>query len=525
MSEPRGLVRSSAVVAVGTGLSRVTGLLRTVVLAWALGTTILADSYNLANTTPNILYDLLLGGILSATLVPVFVENLQRGDDDGTDAIVTVTSVLLVAATALTMLAAPWIVALYTARGGAADTARLDEVTAAAVPLLRLFLPQVFFYGITTLATGLLNTRDRFAAAAFAPVLNNVVVICVLVAFRRVAGTDSADVSQVLADRSLLWLLGLGTTAGIVAMALVLWPAVRGAGIRLRWRFELRNPSVVKVARLSGWTLGYVIANQIALFVVLRLASQSGEGAVSAYSYAYLFFQLPYGLFAASVMTAAMPELSRRAAADDHPGFARHFGLALRLVVTIVLPFSILLVVLARPAVSVLLQRGEFDAGSSALTAGTLGAFAVGLVGFSVYLLAMRGFYAFKDTRTPFLVNLGENGLNIALALVLVGRYGVRGLALAFALAYLVFAVVGLVVLGRRVGGVADRRQLALLARVGLAGLVLGAVSLGLRGVLGADSGTQALVRLAVAGGGGLAAYVAVLAATGALPSRTALRS
>jgi putative peptidoglycan lipid II flippase len=520
----RGLLRSSAVVAVGTGLSRVTGLLRTVVLAWALGTTVLADSFNLANTTPNILYDLLLGGILSATLVPVFVDNLRNGDDEGTDAIVTVTTVLLVAATALTVLAAPWIVSVYTGRMSG-EPERLAQLTAASVPLLRLFLIQIVFYGLTTLATGLLNTRDRFAAAAFAPVLNNVVAIGVLVAFRRLAGSGAPTVEQVTNDAGLLWLLGLGTTAGIVAMALVLWPAVRRAGIAVHWRFQPRHPSVIRVVRLSGWTVGYVIANQVALFVVLRLAVGAEEGAASAYSYAYLFFQLPYGLFAASVMTAAMPELSRRAAAGDRPGFAHHFGTALRLVVVVVLPLSVLLVILARPTVSILLERGAFSAASTELTATTLAAFAVGLVGFSVYLLAMRGFYAHADTRTPFFINVGENLLNVVLAVALVGRYGVTGLALAFALAYLVAGAVALWVLRAKVGGLIERDQAWLLAKIAVAAVALGIVGVLLDGVVGANSGAGAWLRVSAVGVAAMAAYGVALAVLGALPDELTRRA
>ncbi len=219
------LVRSSAVVGLGTALSRVTGLLRVSALA-ALGLGRLTDVYNIANSTPNIVYELLLGGILTATLVPLYVEHYENNDQRATDAINSVAIATLAVISVLGFIAAPWIIDLYTLRlHGAGKVAQ----QALATDLLRWFMPQVFFYGLTALATAMLNARRRFAAAAFAPVLNNVVVISVLLALPRVA-SEPPTVTSVLQDPALVVLLGLGTTAGIVAMALVLLPALRHAG-------------------------------------------------------------------------------------------------------------------------------------------------------------------------------------------------------------------------------------------------------------------------------------------------------
>ena len=284
------LVRSSAVVGVGTGLSRLSGLLRVGALTYALGATALSDSYNLANNTPNIVYELILGGILSATLVPIFVDHLETKDDEGTSTVVTVALVCLGVLTVVAMLAAPLIIHVYTLRLPA-DEAR--EQAAVAVPLLRLFIPQIFFYGLMSLGSALLNARRSFFAPAYAPILNNVVVIGVLVAFGTIVGRNPT-LTEVQEDTGLLLLLGLGTTAGIAAMTLALWPAIRRAGIRIRFRFDLHHPSVRRVAGLSGWTLGYAICNQVALFAVLALANGEGDGAVSAYTYAFIFFQLPW---------------------------------------------------------------------------------------------------------------------------------------------------------------------------------------------------------------------------------------
>ena len=503
---PNRLLRSSATVAVGTALSRISGLVRTAVIVYALGTTALAEAFNLANNTPNMLYDLVLGGILAATLVPVVVEHMDRDDPEGIDALATVITVVLAAMTLLAMVAAPWIIRAYSITTDPADAERQAEV---AVPLLVMFLPQMFFYGLTTLGTALLNARRSFAVPAFAPVLNNVVVICLFLALPRFAGGDQPTFDQVRDDTGLLLLLGLGTTAGIVAMTLVLWPAMRHAGIKLHWRFELRNPAVRQVVRLSAWTLGYVLANQVAFFTVIVLAN--GVDGVTAYTVAYMFFQLPYGLWAVSVMVAFTPEMAGAAVRGEMAALRARFTYGLRLVLVLLLPAAAGLTLLAGPVVTVALERGALDAESGDTIAGTLAAFSAGLPFFAAYLYAMRGFYALRDTRTPFWINLGENALNVVLAIAFVGPFGVQGLAASFSLAYAVFAVVALVALQRRIGPWFDRRTAVGIARLVAATAALVAVVVAVRAVLG--DGVAAAV---VAGTLGTVTYGLILWALGA---------
>ena len=238
-------------------------------------------------------------------------------------------------------MAAPLVVHLYGSIAHAGPTPPSADQERLATLLLRLFAPQVLFYGLTTLATALLNAHRRFAAAAFAPVLNNVMLICVLLAAGQAMGRNTS-VAHVESDPGLICCSGLGTTAGIAAMALVLWPAITRARIPLRWRFDLRHPAVRQVARLSGWTLGYVVANQVTLFVIISLAfGTPGGGGVSAWTYAYQFFQLPYGIFTVSVMTAFTPELARLATAADWRPFQDRFLFGLRLVVLVLLPSTV----------------------------------------------------------------------------------------------------------------------------------------------------------------------------------------
>jgi putative peptidoglycan lipid II flippase len=487
-----GLLRSSVIVGVGTALSRITGLVRTVVLAYALGKLVLADSYNLANTTPNIVYDLILGGILSATLVPVFVDRFEHDDDDGINAVVTVVTSLLVALTVAAIIAAPLIFKAYTWAADK-DAAQLER---AGVPLLRLFLPQIAFYGLTALATAILNARRRFAAPAFVPVLNNVLVCGVLLWFAHDAGSSRAFVDSVADHPSRLWLLGAGTTGGILLMTIALWPSLRSSGWRYRWRWRPRDPAVHKIASLSGWTLGYVLANQIALTIVLALAAGQGEGQATGYLYAFQFFQLPYGLFAVSLMTTITPELASAVSSNNMTGFRDQLSHGIRLMTLVILPSSIGMIVVARPLIVGLFVHGSFTTSDAFLTADVLANFALGLLGFSLYLFVLRGFYALQDTRTPFLLNLVENGINIVLAFALISGWGAQGLAFSYSIAYMVAAVIAFAALRRRVGPIGGRGIAASTGRVAVATAVMGAVAWLAVHAVGAPSGSGAIVRL-----------------------------
>ncbi len=480
-------------MAAGTALSRITGFMRAAALAYAIGAARFNDTYTLANNTPNIVYELLIGGILAATLVPIFVKHFEDGDEDGPSAIVSVAMLLLLAITVLGILLAPLLVRVYTLSAGG-DVAG-DERDVATL-LLRLFMPQVFFMGFTALAAALLNARRRFAAAAFASVLNNVVVTCVLLALPRVAGGD-IDPTVVRQDSTVLWFLGIGTTAGIVAMAIPLWPALRRANLHLKFRPDFTNPAVREVGRLSGWTAGYVVANQIGLLILLVLAYGTERG-VSALTFALVFFQLPHALFAVSLMTTLVPELSSAWGRRDLDAYRETFSFGIRVIALIILPASVGYVVLARPMMSALLERGATGATEVTLIAQVLAGAAVGLFGYSSYLFALRGFYALHDTRIPFFVNVGENVLAVVLAVILWNLMGVPGLGLAWGLAYTVSAVVALVLLKRRVGSLDGRHVANTVARVVASCAVMAAAVFLVRSTVGSDTGAGAFVRTAV---------------------------
>jgi len=470
------LARSTAVMAAGTLASRVTGFARLVALAYALGFTRLTDSYNLANITPNIIYELVLGGVLSATLVPVFVDRLSAGREDDDDAwraisaVVTAVAALLVVVTALFVVIAPVLVHLYTIGN---DTPSVGEQRAVATSLLRMFAPQVALYGMIAVATAVLHARRRFAATMFAPVLNNLVVIGVLLALPHVV--DDVSLTAVGNDPGARLLLGLGTTAGVAALALALVPALRRAGARIRPVWDPGHPAVRTIVRLSGWTFGFVAANQAALMLVLVLAN-GRAGDVAAYQAGQVFFLLPHGVFAVSVMTALQPDLAERWALGDAAGFGRRVAKGLRTIAAVVIPAAVGYLCLARPIVGVALEHGALRSTSASTTAGVLAMLAIGLPGFSAFLFLMKSFQAMQDTRSVFWLYLVENGLNAVLAVALYPSLGVQGLALAYALAYTGGTAAALVVLQRRTKSVDTASVVQTWVRVGLASAVMAGV-------------------------------------------------
>ncbi|MCU1461948.1 MAG: putative lipid flippase MurJ [Acidimicrobiales bacterium] len=484
--------RSTGTMAIGTTLSRVTGFGRLIALTYALGAGAMADAYNLANTLPNVFYDLVLGGILAQFIVPVFVDQLvTRGDDeDGWHAISAVTSVaiaMLVGATVVVIVAAPAIIAAY---GVPADQ------QAIATLLLRMFAPQILFYGLTALGSAVLNVRHRFFAPAVTPVLNNLVTIGVLVALPHLR--HDLSVGSLRHDSGLLWFLGLGTTAGVGIQAVALWPAIGWAHAPVRWVWDLHHPAVRTVARLSGWTLGYVATNQLAFLFASWLAARK-TGGISAYQYAWTLFMLPYGILAFSLLTALMPDLSTRWSEGDREGHRRALGLGLRGVTLLMLPCAAGMAILARPVVQVLLQHGQFTGQDTALTGDVLALFAIGLPFFAGYLLLIRGYTSMLDTRTPCIVNAIENGLNIVFDVVLYQVLGARGLALGFSLAYVCAFVFTAVDLSGRLGGLGGSAVPRTAARIGTATAAMAVVVALVNHLLPGDSGAGLVARLVVA--------------------------
>jgi len=485
------LVRSTALMATGTLLSRITGLLRVTVLVATLGVgeSRLADVYNVANTTPNILYELVLGGILSSIFVPVFVEvrNLrgQRQAWHVARATMTIAIVGLGLLAGIAILAAPWIIRLYVHSGTPTERAEAVELGGQ---LLAMFMPQIVFYGVGAVMTGLLNAHRRFGVPMFAPILNNLVVIAVGLTFHALVGQQVPQVGEVTTGQKLL--LGLGTTAGVAAMTLVQWPFLRRIGFRFHFVWHWRDKAIRKMATLSAYTVGYVVTNQLGYLLVPILA-YGVQGGYTAYSTAFIFFQLPHGVVAVSVMTALLPPLSEQAVAADWPAFRATLARGIRLTALVLLPAALGYLALAGPIVRLLLEHGVVTEESTSLLVPVLMVFVLGLVPFSTFQLVLRAFYALQDTRTTFRVNLVSVGVNVVVDLLLFNllpvRWKIPGLAFGHVTSYTVGSALLLYLLSRRIGGLEGFHIMAAVGRMLVAGLVmLGATLLVVRAVAAA---------------------------------------
>jgi putative peptidoglycan lipid II flippase len=485
------LARNTAVMAAGTTLSRLTGFLRLSAMTFAIGVTEsrLADAYNVANTTPNIVYELALGAVLSSVFVPVFVEWLERrGRDEAWDvarAVMTVALVVLGTITLLGILLAPWIIRLYMVNWPAADRAASQEL---ATFFLRWFMPQILLYGLGAVATGLLNAHRRFAVPMFAPVLNNLVVIATFLTFAALPGDP--NVPGITTTQKLV--LAVGTTLGVFSMTAALWPSLRRMGFRYRWLPAWRHPAVQRIARLATWALVYVVVNQIGYLVVIVLAG-ADTGAYTAYAAAFILFQLPYAIFSVSIMTALLPGLSSRWAARDPDAFRELLARGIRASAFVVFPAALGYVVLARPIVRLLLEHGVLTPQSTELVSGVLVFFSLGLVSFATFQLLLRAFYATQDTRTPALIKAVIVVINIAVNLALFPFLEVRGLALGHAIAYTFAAIAAAALIRRRIGGLDGRRLLSGLLKVVVAGILTAGAAWLTSTALGRTVGTATL--------------------------------
>ncbi len=521
---PRGgrrrLAGATVGMAVGTTLSRITGVGRVVALTAALGGAGFADGYNLANTTPNIVTDIVVGGVLSATFVPVFVDHLttRRGKDawEAISAVVTVTVVVLMAATVAFFILTPEIIHLYTATNHRADVHQQQQ---EAIFLLRWFVPQLTCYGLIALFTALLNARGKFAAPMFVPIANNLVVIIVLVWFHALVPRPS--LASIDAHHTGLVLLGVGTTLGVVVQAALLVPSLLRSDLQVRFLWKPAHEAMRTITRLAGWTFGWVVANQVALVVILALADGvRTPGAVSSYTYAYIFFQLPYGVVAVSVMTAVTPSLAARWAQRDVAAFRHRMAFGLRGILAIIIPSAVGMVLLAHPLIDLVLAHGAETAAAADSTGATLALFSLGLPGFCTFLYMVRVFQAMQDTRTAFRLYVVENVINIVLGVLLVGPLGVRGLALALSIAYSVAALLALSVVRRRVGGLGGDDLTTPVKRVLGASAVMAVATVLALSVSDAPSGIGLLARVVLAVVVGAIAYLATAGLLGARRAR-----
>lgn len=473
------LLASSRTMAIASLVSRLTGLLRTAAIAAALGTTAagvtnparysIADPYNVANSLPNMVYELLVGGVLSSVLIPLIVYAQEHDADRGeryTQRLLSIATAVLGVATLLAVLAAPFITDVVV---GEASKRQLTTIFAT------LLLPEIFFYGVGALIMAVLNSRNVYGPPAWAPVLNNVIVIATLGLFVALPG-GSPTIGSITDSQILV--LGIGTTLGIVAQAVVLLPYLRRTGLRWQWRFRAgsaaENTRLAEVRTLALWVLAYVAASQVGVVVIQRIGTSSPSG-YTIFINADLLFQVPYGVLGVSLLTALMPRMSRSAAVGDIRGVLDDLNLGARLSAVALLPVTFGLMVLG-PSLTTTILLGHFGTGGAREVGVLLALSSFGLLPFALVMLQMRVFYAMRDARMPTLINFGMVGTKVTLVLVAAvvlpsARDVVRALAVSTSLSYVVGAVLGYVFLRRRLGTLGFRAVAATAGRIGAASI------------------------------------------------------
>ncbi|WP_051718179.1 murein biosynthesis integral membrane protein MurJ [Streptomyces megasporus] len=520
-----GILKSSAIMAAGTMVSRLTGFVRTLVITAALGAAVLGDAYTVAYTLPTMIYILSIGGGLNSVFVPQLVRAM-KDDADGGEAyanrLLTLVTVILGALVALTVLVTPLLVRMISV-----PIAEDPQANNVAVTFARYCLPTIFFMGVHVVMGQILNARGRFGAMMWTPVLNNVVIIFTFGLFIWVYGTarTSGMTVETIPPEGVR-LLGVGTLLGLVVQALAMIPYLRAAGFRLRPRFDWRGHGLGKAARLAKWTVLFVLANQAGLLVVTQLATWAGKEAAGqgydgtgflGYSNAQLIWQMPQAIITVSVMAALLPRLSR-AAHDDDPGAVRDdISHGLRTSAVAIVPVSFAFVALGVPMCLLMYSSATADAATS--MGYILMAFGLGLIPYSVQYVVLRAFYAYEDTRTPFyntVIVAACNAAGSALCfLLLPARWAVVGMAASYGIAYAVGVGVAWKRLSRLLGGDLDRarvvRTYARLCGAGLpAALIGGGVAYAVLQALGSGFVGGAV---ALAAGGLVLGVVFVLAA------------
>ena len=438
------LFKASSIMALGTIASRVTGLIRNLMLAALLGTAILGDTYNVANTMPNILYNLLIGGALTAVFVPQIVRSLRDSDQGSAfiSRLFTVTVTFLFALTVIGILISPQLVNVY-----APEYAGSKEFD-VTVTLMRYCLPQIFFLGLFALLGQIANAKDRFGPMMWAPVINNLLAIA-LFYFLIVSRGDLSVAS--ISNQDLLW-LGLGTTAGYLAQALVLFPVVIKSGVRLSLRFDWANSQIIKSFKLAGWSFAYAMISQLSYLVTINIATSAAvkseaDGITTGVGYtpyanAYLILILPHSIITVSIVTALLPKLSNLVIDKKYKDVSDSMSLTMRLMGIFIIPAAVLFLFFGEVIAKVLyFGIPTDDANYLGLT---LSAFALGLIPVSINLVLLRGLNAFENLKSQVFGNLIMNIISVVLSVIaavyLEPKWVTVGLAAIFTVHYFIGA-------------------------------------------------------------------------------------
>ena len=451
------LFRTSTVMAVGTVLSRIAGFIRSVLTVAVLGTALLADAFNVANTMPNIIYNLMVGGALTAIFVPQLVKS--KNDPDGgldfASRLVTTICLILGAIVVVGVIFAPALVRIYAPEFSQPGFEHIYNLT---LTMMRICLPQIFFLGLFTMLGQVANSRGSFAPMMWAPIANNLVGIVLLAYF--IVMVPKFTAQTITPTQTAI--LGWGTTAGVVVQALLVIPAVRKTKFHLKVRFGLHG--LGKSFSLAGWTLVYVLISQLGYLVTVSVATSAAVRSAKAgittgvgitpFQNAYYVMMLPYGIVTISLITALLPHISELAIKKDREGVKNELVRAIRMVGVITVPAGMAFFLLGPLMTSTIFVGITHNDGI--YMGYVLSALGVGLVTFSINLILLRGFNAFEDTRTQvpsiILINVISVGLSYLFLNILEPKWVTVGLGAAFSVSYVLGLPYTLHLLKRHVG-------------------------------------------------------------------------
>jgi putative peptidoglycan lipid II flippase len=453
------LAKASGRMAIASLISRITGFLWKLLLVAAIGQGIANDSFNVANTMPNIIFELLMGGVLASVVVPLLVRSQDEPDGGAayTQRLITVAFSLLLIGTVVAVLAAPAFTSLYVDGSGKASS----SLTTAFAYLL---LPEIFFYGVFALLSAVLNAKQIFGPTAWAPVINNLVVIFTILVVWVMPG-DIDTVHPSITDPKVLT-LGIGVTGGIIAQAFLLVPPLLRSGFRFKWRWGI-DKQMKEFGGLALWILGYVAVSQVGYTINTRVLTSGSPGGVTAYSNAWLLFQLPYGVIGVSLLTAIMPRMSRAAADGDHKKLIGDLSYASRMSTVMLGPISAVMTVVGGSIGIALFTFGKGTIETAERLGDALAISAFALLPYALVMLQMRVFYAMKDARTPTLIMIVMTLVKVPLLylcpVLLTPDNVVLGVMMVNALTFVVGAILGQVWLWVTLGNLRSKRVIGVI--------------------------------------------------------------
>ena len=509
-----GVARATGILALGNVGSRALGLAREIVLTNLFGASRAMDAFNYAILVPKTLYDLLIAGNVNSAIIPVLSEVVTR---DGQKALWQLVSVLLSLVTAL-IVALILLIELFAPQVIALVSSGSDPSTQAlAADLLRIVTPALMFLSLFAILSGTLYALRSFTLPAMAGVIFNgsIVLGTLLLAPPLEVALNPSGIGWTLA-RPIegIRAAAFGWVIGALAQMLLQLPGLRGA--RLRLTLNWKHPALRQIAKLYTPVMFSLILDALVRVFSYNLASQTGTGSVSYMNWATTLIQFPQGLVATAISIAILPTLARQSVLIERQAFRNTLGLGLRLAITLILPATVGLFVLATPIIGLLFEHGAFTAGDTAVTALALRLYLIGLPFAAVDLLLVYAFYAQQDTLTPALIGLVSLLLYMLVAILLLPSFGLFSLMIADSVKHVVHAVLSAVILTRRLSGLGDQRLLMTVGKTGLATLVMGALALLMLPILQQVIGTASFIRelllVAISGGLSIAVFVGMAA-------------